>query len=92
MAENNFLFAPDQQEQLNQGYMVQPGLPVNSVIQGGVIQQNPQNQFNGVVLNQVTLICNINKGILSLDIRFPLVAICTNLTLFFSPPTTSFKI
>ena len=53
MAENNFLFAPDQQEQLNQGYIVQPGLPVNTVIQGGVIQQNPQNQFNGVVLNQV---------------------------------------
>ena len=92
MAENNFLFAPDQQEQLNQGYMVQPGLPVNSVIQGGVIQQNPQNQFNGVVLNQVILISNINKGILSLDIRFPLMAICAYLMLFFSPPTTSFKI
>ncbi len=55
MAENNFLFAPDQQEQLNQGYIVQPGLQVNTVIQGGVIQQNPQNQFNGVVLNQVII-------------------------------------
>ena len=55
MAENNFLFAPDQQEQLNQGYIVQPGLPVNTVIQGGVIQQNPQNEFNGVVLNQVII-------------------------------------
>lgn len=53
MAENNFLFAGENQEQLlSQGYVLQSD---GGLQMGGVIQQNPQNNFNGVAVNQVRL-------------------------------------